>query len=398
MALKDKIAAKWSKALFWRLGLGALVLLCLTMGGVIWISGSYETRHAFEDGRRLVITLADGSIAGKQISSDKPTPPAPLPTPTPPAPIITPAPPAATEPAATPPPVAAAPTPITAVAAGKPMLDNSQPVTPAAVALAPANPALTEQSSFGPLPIIGADGTKPWRYYAKPFERHGSLPMIAVIVVGVGQGKMVTEGAIRLPENVTLSFSPYAKDIGSWVGAARVAGHEVLLDLPLEPSNYPASDPGPHGLLAGKGIQENASRLQWLMSRVQGFVGFMTPQSEEFSADNDAIKGLLQPLVNRGLMLVLNHEPAKGETRQLIDASLIPNVVGDVLLDEELSATAIQARMISLEKVANKNGFAIGIAQAYPLSVQQIGLWAAKLQERGFLLVPVTSIAKMRFS
>ncbi len=117
--------------------------------------------------------------------------------------------------------------------------------------------------------------------------------MIAIICHGLGESKTATSGAIKLPEAVALSFSPYAKDTASWAAAARVAGHEVFVDLPLEPANYPASDPGPYGLMAGKGPAENTTRLQWLMSRFPAYVGFTVPQNEVFSSNDEAFKGLL---------------------------------------------------------------------------------------------------------
>src|SRR6185312_7552647 len=116
--------------------------------------------------------------------------------------------------------------------------------------------ALLEKSDLGPLPVVGPDGTKPWRFYAKPFSNKSNLPMIAIIVTGLGEGKNVTESATKLPENVTLSFSPYARDIASWTATARVTGHEAMVNLPLQPTNYPLVDPGPYGLMLNKNPDE----------------------------------------------------------------------------------------------------------------------------------------------
>src|SRR5262249_15250871 len=158
------------------------------------------------------------------------------------------------------------------------------------------NAALVEKADAGNVPKIGPDGTKAWKYYAKPFERKGNMPFIAVIVSGLGEAKTVTENAMKLPENVTLSFSPYAKNIDTWTTAARTTGHEIMLDLPLEPANYPAVDPGPYGILSGKPPEENDMRLQWIMARTQGYIGFLTPQNENFSSNGEAFKALLQSI------------------------------------------------------------------------------------------------------
>jgi polysaccharide deacetylase 2 family uncharacterized protein YibQ len=266
------------------------------------------------------------------------------------------------------------------------------------VPLAGVSIDMLEKNPSGAVPIISSDGKKSWRYYGKPYERKGHLPMIAILITGLGQNKGATASAIKLPENISLSFSPYARDVSGWANSARTAGHELFLDLPMEPNNYPASDPGPYGLLAGNDAHENILRLQWLMARFTGFAGFVTPQNEVFTANDEAFKQLLQALGGRGLMLTLVHEPIRAETKQLLSTSPTASSIGDVLIDEELSVTAIQTRLLGLEKLATKRGFAVGIAQAYPLSLKELDQWSRGLEEKGFVLVPLTFTTKLKFT
>ncbi len=264
--------------------------------------------------------------------------------------------------------------------------------------MAPINPALGEQTPEGTLPIIAGDGTTPWQYYAKPYERTGSLPMIAVVVGGLGMNKSVTEAALQLPDTITLSFSPYARDVTSWGIAARAVGHEVMLDLPLELSTYPASDPGPYGLLLANDGEENARRLRWLLGRFTGYTGFLMPQNEAFSSSDAAFQALVKSIGARGLLLVIGQEPARGETKQILAGSKTPAVVADLLIDEEPSAAAIKTRLLSLEQTARTRGYAVGIAQPYPLTMQLLAEWAAALEKTGFVLVPVSFAAGLNTS
>jgi polysaccharide deacetylase 2 family uncharacterized protein YibQ len=367
-----------SPNLVWQIVLGAGVAFCLLCAVLVWMSGSSESVNAFTNGRRLLVRLDTGVIQGKPVTMEEAPAAAPIV-------MADPVPESKTEESFNPPPPSVNASPDVALQpSGKP--------------IAEANPALLEKTESGAWPVVGADGTKPWRYYAKSYDRKGTLPMIAIVVSGLGENKNVTEAALTLPENIAFSFSPYAKNLTSWVKAARIAGHEMLIDLPLEPANYPVSDPGPYGLLAAKGSDANQKHLQWLMSRFPGYVGFLTPQNEVFTANADAFKELLQTLTTHGLMLAVGSEPAKKETKQMIESGTAAAVIGDVLLDEELSATAIQDRLGSLERTAKSRGYAIGIAQAYPITVQQLKLWSARLAEEGFVLVPVTFIAHLRYS
>ena len=449
MAIKDKLSSRIKGEASVKLSYWSLLIASSSLLGLLWLSGAKDTNDAMNDGRRLLIKLDTGTIEGKQISLETPEPVADAPAATQPATATSPAavelPDKATEPAAATKPAtqdvapaaAAATTTTTAstepttketpdkadsdksnsdktgpenvtpdkTASDKPAeplespsatLDTSS-IKPSAVPPAEIKSVLIEKTDVGNLPTVGPKGLKPWSYYAKRYVHKGHLPTIAIVITGLGQNHNATESAIRLPENVSLSFSPYAKESVSWAQAARIAGHEILVDLPLEPSNFPATDPGPYGLLVGKGLEENSNRLKWLMSRLEGYVGFMTPFNEAFTSEDAAFKDILDQLSTRGLMIAMPHDPAKNDTKKIMDNSKTAYTIADAVVDEELSVSSIQARLMSLEKTASKRGFAIGVAQAYPLTIQQLALWSADLEKNGYTLVPLTFITKIKF-
>lgn len=333
-----------------------LVVLTLVL---FWYSGVLEGREALQQGRRMTITLSTGEIKGRKIDN----------------------------------PSEAKRAETVIVADGETI-----PVAATSDALGDINQQLLEKTEYGMLPAISPDGTKSWRYYSRPFDHRGGRPMIAIIVTGVGQNKANSSAALRLPVDMTISLSPYARDADKWAIAARASGHEVMFDLPMQSSDYPATDPGPYGLLITQTSELNTRNLRTIMGRAAGYTGFAMPQNEVYSGDNDAFKILLQGLGNHGLMLVVGREPHKNETREILDASSTPNVVADMWIDEEPSVTGIQTRLATLEQTARKRGYAIGMAQALPISIEQLTQWSALLAAKGIVLVPVTFIAKPRFS
>lgn len=439
-----------SKALLWKAGLAVSLLACVTFAVLLWMNGAGDTQEATDSGRRILIMRSTHDIVGKinsaepakteeakkeepkpeEAKPDEPKPEAASPAPEEkksPEPVSTEAPkepgeakpeekPAgeekkpeekpetavAPEPAKEEPPKEVKIVPGEELPMAQPedtdIAEESVTIVPSKNPLPDVNEKLTEKRDVGVLPVIGGDGTKPWHFYSKPFERKGKQPMIAIVITGLGHSKNVTEKALTLPENFTLSFSPYAQNVANWASTARLTAHEKLIDLPMEPSNYPASDPGPYGLIVDKGLQENENRLQWLMSRFTGAIGFVTPNNEVYTHNDEALKVLLQSLANRGLMLIMAHEPAKTETKETLESSSTANVISDMLVDEELLDTSIQTRLVALEQLANKRGFAVGIAQATPLTIEQLKTWSETLESKGIVLVPVSAVVKLRFS
>ncbi|MBS0528368.1 MAG: divergent polysaccharide deacetylase family protein, partial [Proteobacteria bacterium] len=131
---------------------------------------------------------------------------------------------------------------------------------------------LLEKSRYGMIPIVAADGLKPFKAYAMGTDaeraRAATMPVIAVVIGGLGVGAAKTTDAImKLPPAVTLAFTPYGSDPAKLVERARAQHHEILLQVPMEPYDYPDNDPGPQTLLTSLGTEQNIDRLHWHLSR-----------------------------------------------------------------------------------------------------------------------------------
>src|ERR1700744_1434056 len=125
-----------------------------------------------------------------------------------------------------------------AVAAAPPPVTIDKPVFAGSALV--ADPALIENSPSGPLPRIADDGRKPMVVYAAPAAA-GKF-RIAIVVSGLGiSAKATTAALASLPPGVTPGFAPYANDVQHWVNEARQFGHEVVLEVPMEPFDFPDS-------------------------------------------------------------------------------------------------------------------------------------------------------------
>ena len=256
------------------------------------------------------------------------------------------------------------------------------------LAIAP-DPELAEKKDDYHLPKISKDGKKPWQFYGKPFEDDGK-PMVSVIISGLGLGRLTTESALKLDSHVTLSFSPYAKNTEMWASHARNIGHEVMLDLPQEGKNYPASDPGPYALLNTLDEESNRQRLHWVMSRFSGYVGFL--QTEHTGLQSGSVVSAFTELAKRGLFFVESQVGVtENLTRQQESMGLITHYY-DRRLDEVLSKEAIQKQLDLLIKDAKKNGTAIAVMRPYPLAMQLLDEWSKTLEAKGVKLAPASAI------
>lgn len=262
------------------------------------------------------------------------------------------------------------------------------------VRLAAVDPTLLETKDDAKLPKIGQDGRQPWSTYSRPFNLDDSRPRIAVVIVGLGLAKETTEQAIvGLPGAISLSFSPYSKSIGPLMSRARQAGHETLIDLPMEPLDFPRDDPGPSTLLTSLSLVDNLNRLEWLLGRATGYVGMTTWMGSQFTTVEDALMPVLEGLKQRGLMLVDSRATSRSIATELASSIQLPRAFNNTFIDSNPSVDTIDRALAGLEAIARQQRYAVGIARPLPVTLDRLSRWTHTLEGKGFALAPVSAVA-----
>jgi polysaccharide deacetylase 2 family uncharacterized protein YibQ len=262
--------------------------------------------------------------------------------------------------------------------------------------IADPDPALLEPMTGQPavlLPRIAMDGRMPMQLYAAGFDQSTRRPRVGLLLAGVGLNQADSEAAIRtLPSGITLAFSPYAVNPTKLLAAARLAEHEYLLSLPMEPQGFPLNDPGPQAMMASLPPEQNHQRLEWALSRMAGYVGATgalgTTHGERFAALPDQMNPVLTELAQRGLLYV-DARPG---------AAALPVVWGraiDIIIDDPATAADIDDKLGQLARLAREKGSALGLATVVrPVTVDRIVAWAGRLAADGLALAPVSALVQ----
>lgn len=272
-------------------------------------------------------------------------------------------------------------------------------VGPIKLAPAPDN-RLVERSRYGLLPKLAPDGAMPAKVYARPLgPEPATKPVgrIALLVGGLGISQTGTADAItRLPGPVSLAFAPYGTDLERTVQRARGEGHEVFLQLPMEPFDYPDNDPGPHTLLTGPKASDNADKLHWSLGRFTGYVGIVNFLGGRLTSDENALSPLLRELASRGLMVIDDGSSPRSLLASSATRAQIPAVKIDRVIDGVTRADAIDKELAALETLARDQGVVIAAASALPVSIERINRWAQSLEAKKIALVPVSAARGFR--
>jgi uncharacterized protein len=272
-----------------------------------------------------------------------------------------------------------------------------KPVKTPGEAKSAADPKMTEVTRHGAIPVIGPGGARASVVYAHPRQvppDKAGAPQIAIVIAGLGISASGTADAFaRLPPPVTFAIAPYGADLATLAARANSENHEVLLQAPMEPFDYPNNDPGPQTLLTSLGADQNIDRLHWQMSRFQGYVGIIGYMGARFTANEQVLSPVLHETAKRGLIYVDDGASTRSVAGQIAGSQNLPFVKTDIVLDAVPTPGEIDHSLARLEMAARERGSAVGIANALPATIARIGEWAKKVEGRGFVLVPVTMVA-----
>jgi len=271
------------------------------------------------------------------------------------------------------------------------------PGTPDTPSKSLLDPKLIEATRHGAIPKIGPDGARPSARYARPRDLPANKkdsPLISIVLGGLGISASGTADAFaKLPGTVTFALAPYGTDLEKLAERARAEQHEVLLQVPMEPFDYPDNDPGPQTLLTSLTSEQNIDRLHWLMSRFQGYVGLMSYMGARFTASEQGLAPVLRDAAQRGLIYVDDGSSSRSIAGQLSGSHNLPFAKTDIVLDTVPTPVEIDRALARLEMKARDSGAAVGFATAQPATISRIADWAKKVEARGIFLVPITMVA-----
>ncbi|HBS31633.1 MAG TPA: hypothetical protein DEA40_07800 [Parvularcula sp.] len=257
--------------------------------------------------------------------------------------------------------------------------------------IAEPDAALLQRTAYGKAPRIAADGRRAAKVYARPFTP-GESPHVALIVGGLGLNRALTERAIdELPPEVTLAFAPYARDLDFWARRAREAGHEFMIELPMENRSGEGEALGPATLLTSRDEAQNLQRLDWILSRAEGYFGVTNYLGAHFSADRAAVDPVLARVAAAGLAYVDDTGALKG--RKGGGVAIVSRLI-DPGFGAEKTRTARDLE--SLEKYAARSGEALGKTYVNADTLDALVDWAGGLGSRGVALAPASAVLAMR--
>jgi uncharacterized protein len=218
-------------------------------------------------------------------------------------------------------------------------------------------------------------------------------PVVAIIIDDIGYDRHIADQLMALDVPLTFSFLPYGPFSQSILSQARTRGFEIMLHLPMEPSEYPQVDPGPGALLSNMTPDELIAQLDKDIDRFSGIKGVNNHMGSRLSTSPERMRQIFSILKKRGLYYIDSRTTAETVAAPSARLLQLPFAERDIFIDHVEDAAFIRSQLHRLIKRAQKQGYAIGIAHPHEVTYQVLRDMMPQLKNQ-VVLVPASMVVR----
>ncbi|WP_404378839.1 divergent polysaccharide deacetylase family protein [Caenispirillum salinarum] len=238
-------------------------------------------------------------------------------------------------------------------------------------------------------------GDAPWLRNAVPAPAVDGRPMIAVVIDDLGVDKRRSAKIVTLDGPLTTAWMTYADDVADQARAARAAGHELIIHMPMEPLN-PDIDGGPGVLRTSMTADQVRAQVRAGLSRFEGYVGVNNHMGSKFTADAAGMAVVMDEMRANGLLFLDSKTSPRSVGARLAAEAGVPHAERHVFIDNKDDVAYVLGQLAETERIARRTGYAIAIGHPHDGTFGALKQWLPTLKDKGLVLVPLSAIVRER--
>ena len=242
-----------------------------------------------------------------------------------------------------------------------------------------------------PFEIYPAKEIPPLKRSVKSPTPEKQLPSVAIIIDDLGYDKSIAKKLSNLNATLTFSILPHSPFQKSIAHLSREKGLDIMLHLPMEPLEYPDVNPGPGTLLTSMTPDQLIRQLEKDLDAVPFIRGVNNHMGSKMTAESSQMYQIFSILKKRSLYFVDSRTTAQTLCKPSARLFQIPFAERDVFLDHRVEVESIRKQLEELVRIAQRNGYAVGIGHPHLLTYQVLQKMLPGLKTK-IRLVPASEI------
>lgn len=239
-------------------------------------------------------------------------------------------------------------------------------------------------------PVAAAIQAPPLPVPERPTWPPAAPARLAIVIDDLGHDPAAGRRVIALPAAIGCAVLPGTPHARALAEAARAAGHEVLLHLPMQAGARPPARP--YGLRIGMPPEALAQALARGLAAVPGAVGINNHQGSTLTAQTAPMGELMRLLAGRGLYFLDSRTTAATVAAQEAARAGVPVLERHVFLDHDADAAAVRAQLRGALARARRDGQALAIGHPYRATLAVLETELAHLHATGVELVAPSAL------
>ncbi len=249
--------------------------------------------------------------------------------------------------------------------------------------------AVFEKPSSGLIRSKEDADVMPWIRNAALYPYNDPAPRLALIIEETGSDMTSALTAVGIQAPLTFAISPDADSADKTALAARSAGREVLLLLPMQSEDTFNTSPNPVSINSSR--DELVRRMKWNFAQIDGFVGVMNRFGEAVTRDGPTMRAVLETLKDYGYGFVDARTHRQSIAGALARRMSVPVGDRDFAVPRDASIKQLNAILDESIQHAEKWGTAIVTVPAEHRMVKELKSWVGTY-DSSVKIAPLTAV------
>lgn len=218
-------------------------------------------------------------------------------------------------------------------------------------------------------------------------------PLVAIVIDDIGYDRQIANRMLAMDAPLTFSVLPHGPYSRQLAAEARAKGHEIMLHLPMEPSEFPDINPGPGALLTQMSPDELIGQLNINLDMIPGLKGVNNHMGSGISTSPEHMRQIFSILKKRGLYYIDSRTTAETVAKPSAQLLKLPFVERDIFIDHFEDEKFIRSQLNKLIVRAQEQGYAIGIGHPHTITHRMLAEFLPILKEK-VELVPASMVVE----